>query len=251
MRITSIQTRLDEQRQRAEELQRAGTSDLTLKVYELQAELTTMKETLSSRDKQIAVLKNHLAQSKEIIDKQEIEIAAATANSPPSDRERFDKLEAEIATKETENKLLRDKMRSEMIQKVALPDLMETMLADKTDEIDFLKEQLEAKEKELKAMTDRQLFSVAENKLNVHFSRSVDDSMPFEEVDYIRRMPETRHSLTTIGSAGTFSIVRKQYKILFESFEFQIRIFRFYFRKMKTFFVQAKCRNFQLKNLRL
>lgn len=137
---------MDEQRQRAEELQRAGTSNLNMKLYDVQNELKTLQETLTSREKQITVLKNHLAQSKEIIDRQEIEISQT---STVSSDQRISKLEEEIITKDAEIKTLKEKIRTEMINKLALPDLMETMLADKNEEIDYLKEQLAMKEKEL------------------------------------------------------------------------------------------------------
>lgn len=197
VRITSIQLRLDEQRQRAEELQRAGTSDLNLKVYELQAEVNALKETVSTRDKQINVLKSHLKQSKEIIDKQEAEIASYNCVSDANDtysKVFVEKLEARIVSKDIENKNLRDKIRTEMITKVALPDLMETMLADKTDEIEFLKEQLVARETELKSLRDGQIFSKAEEKISELFAshEAVDN-------DYIRKMSETGTRLSLVS----------------------------------------------------
>lgn len=198
MRITSIQSRLDEQRQRAEELQRAGTSDLNLKVYELQGEVNALKETISSRDKQIGVLKNHLAQSKEIIDKQEAEIATYNCSSEGSNtynKSFVEKLEARIASKDIENKSLREKIRSEMIAKIALPDLMETMLADKTDEIEYLKEQLEAKDQELKHVRDNQIFGKAEEKLSEYFTRNSD----YLENDYIRKASESNMRLSLVS----------------------------------------------------
>lgn len=190
MRLTTIQSRLDEQRQRAEELQRAGTSDLNLKLYDLQAEVTVLNEKISSRDKQVRVLQDQLKQSKEIIDRQEAEIATynsgTTDGSDSYSKSFVEKLEAEMVAKNHEIKQLKEKMRTEMITKIALPDLMETMLADKTDEIDYLKDQLDSREKEIKTLHDRQVFSKAEEKLSDVFLRDSDSSHP----DIIRRMPE-------------------------------------------------------------
>lgn len=190
MRLTSIQSRLDEQRQRAEELQRAGTSDLNLKLYDLHGEVTTLKETIELRDKQITVLRNHLTQSKEIIDRQEAEIATynsgTTDGSDTYSKTFVEKLEAQLAAKDVENKKLKDKMRTEMITKVALPDLMETMLADKTDEIDYLKDQLDSREKELKSLRDRQIFTKAEEKLSELFT----DDSNYSRPDHARKMTE-------------------------------------------------------------
>lgn len=154
LRLTTIQSRLDEQRQRAEELQRAGTSDLNLKVYDLRAEIAQLKETISVRDKQVTVLRNHLEQSKEVIDRQEGEISTlATRNlcddSKTCCKSATEKLQRDLVAKELQVQQLRDKIRTEMITKVALPDLMETMLEDKSNEIEYLKTQLSARDKEL------------------------------------------------------------------------------------------------------
>lgn len=208
VRITSIQLRLDEQRQRAEELQRAGTSDLNLKMYELQAEVNTLKETVSSRDKQISVLKSHLAQSKEIIDKQEAEIASYNSITDANDtysKVFVEKLQARIVTKDLENKNLREKIRMEMISKETLPDLMRTMLADTTDEIENLKEQLNVREKELKSLRDGQIFSKAEEKISELFSlHEIDDN------DYIRKEPDTGMRLSLVSNfISWFDVVVK------------------------------------------
>lgn len=199
MRITSIQSRLDEQRQRAEELQRAGTSDLNLKLYDLQAEVNALKETVSTRDKQISVLKSHLAQSKDIIDKQEAEIASYNSITEGNDTYSklfVEKLEARIVSKDMENKNLKDKMRTEMITKVALPDLMETMLADKTEEIDYLKDQLDSREKELKTLRDSQILTKAEEKIAELFTRNTSNDI---DTDYIRKMSDSGNRLSLVG----------------------------------------------------
>ncbi|XP_075162391.1 pericentrin-like protein isoform X3 [Haematobia irritans] len=144
-RISALQSRLEEQRQRAEELQRANTSDLNIRIHDLQNELQTAKETLSNRDKQISTMKQQLEKSKVAIDRLEAELAVE--HQP--DRSTIERLENELKLKQGENQKLKDKIKNEMINKLALPDLMETMLADKNEEIDHLKEQLECKENEL------------------------------------------------------------------------------------------------------
>lgn len=215
VRITSIQSRLDEQRQRAEELQRAGTSDLNLKVYDLQGEVNALKETVSTRDKQISVLKSHLAQSKEIIDRQESEIASYNCITEGNDsysKVFVEKLEARIASRDQENKNLREKMRTEMITKVALPDLMETMLADKTDEIEYLKEQLDSKEKELQELRDGQILGKAEEKLSEYFSKNTVSD--YIDNDHIRKASEMGARLSLVSDStipSSFCIRRHFY----------------------------------------
>lgn len=145
MKISSLQSRLDEQRIRAEELNKQSTSDLTLRVHDLQNELSSLRETLTARDKQITNLNQLLEHSKKIIDCQENELAFSGDN----DKSLVDRLEEEIKRKSDEIQRLKDKIQTEMINKVALPDLLETMLAEKNEEIDNLREELMNKERDV------------------------------------------------------------------------------------------------------
>lgn len=147
MKISSLQSRLDEQRIRAEELNKQSTSDLTIRVHDLQNELSSLRETLTARDKQISNLNQLLEHSKKIIDRQENELAFSGDN----DKSLVDRLEVELKRKSDEIQRLKDKIQTEMINKVALPDLMETMLAEKNEEIDSLREQLMSREQEVVA----------------------------------------------------------------------------------------------------
>lgn len=142
MKISSLQSRLDEQRIRAEELNKQSNSDLTIRVHDLQVELSSLRETLTARDKQVANLNQLLEHSKKIIDRQEHELAFSGDN----DKSLVDRLEEELKRKSDEIQRLKDKIQTEMINKVALPDLLETMLAEKNEEIDCLREQLMCKE---------------------------------------------------------------------------------------------------------
>ena len=144
MKISSLQSRLDEQRLRAEELTKESQADLTIRVHDLQNELLTLKETLSAREKQISNLNHLLEHSKKIIDRQEHELAFSEDN----DKSLVEKLEDELKRNIGEIQRLKDKIKTEMINKVALPDLMETMLAEKNEEIENLREQLAARDKE-------------------------------------------------------------------------------------------------------
>lgn len=147
MKISSLQSRLDEQRLRAEELNKQSTSDLTIRVHDLQNELSSLRETLTARDKQITNLNQLLEHSKKIIDRQEHELEFSGDN----DKSLVDRLEEEMKRMSDEIQRLKDKIKTEMINKVALPDLMETMLAEKNEEIDNLREQLVNKEREIMA----------------------------------------------------------------------------------------------------
>lgn len=165
LRISSLQSRLDEQRHRAEEIHRQGTSDLSVRVYDLQTQLVGVQELLLARDKQIGTLKSHLDQSKQIIDRQESELAKATGTTSKTPDER---LHADLRARDAEILHLKERMRAEMISKIALPDLMETMLSEKNDEIDHLKEQQAALKRQLQTFRDLHLSEEQLANLRLH-----------------------------------------------------------------------------------
>lgn len=194
-RISLLQAKLDEQRHHAEELQRQSKSDLTIRIHDLQNEVHALTETLSVRDKQILNLKKQLEQSKLIIEKQEAELTVGIQ----SEKSSIEELKAELKAKTDENKKLKEKMKTEMINKLALPDLMETMLADKNEEIDHLKEQLESKEKKLQDILELNLSqqnsaqnSKEEVETNKSSGRTLSDIhsiSEYDEPEAIRRAP--------------------------------------------------------------
>lgn len=179
-------------------MHRQGTSDLNIRVHDLQTEISNLKETLSSRDKQIIQLKSHLEQSKTLIERQEEELAAIGVGG--ENGQQTDRFEIQLKLKTEENQRLKDKIKNEMINKLALPDLMETMLADKNEEIDHLREDLEIKERNLKVYLDLKLDEnqlrelqktakeIADGKLSARtLSDIVSISSEYDEVEAIRR----------------------------------------------------------------
>ncbi|XP_070071751.1 rootletin isoform X2 [Drosophila takahashii] len=212
-RISTLQNRLEEQRQRAEQLHRAGTSDLNTRVHELQGEVQNLSEQLAARDKQMATQRQQLQRSKEEIMRLEAEVTVRTQ----PDRSVVDKLQAEVQQKAAEIGKLKDKIRTEMINRLAIPDLMETMLADKNDEIDHLRDQLEAKEKELQAAhQDGSLISSpagaggkqegSGGKLSARTLSDIGSITEFPEPDVERRaaMRSLNAPLQTSDGAGVF-----------------------------------------------
>lgn len=206
LRISTLQSRLDEQRHRAEELHRQGTSDLNIKVYDLQSKLNNVEEKLVAREKQIATLKDHLEQSKVIIDRLEADLAQA------GDGEKIGKLEMDLQAKCEENRKLKEKISSEMINKLALPDLMETMLADKDEEIDQLKEQLTERQQELQVYLSLNLDHQQMENLKKYCKDTADGKMSsrtlsdivslteYDEPDVVRKIGESTGQFSNIES---------------------------------------------------
>lgn len=217
-RISALQNRLEEQRQRAEDLQRANTSDLNIRIHDLQTEVQNLRETLDVRDKQIAALKQQLEKSKLAIDRLEAEL---TIEHQP-DRSAIERLENELKQKQIENQKLKEKIKNEMINKLALPDLMETMLADKNDEIDHLREQLETKENELQSILETNQTSsvgavkacvvkVEESRAKLS-ARTLSDIMSiseFDEPDVVRRAAAQNMSSPLMVPEGSGGVLQQ------------------------------------------
>lgn len=222
LRISTLQSRLDEQRYRVEELHRQGTTDLTLRVHDLQMELSNAQEMLSSKEKQITTLRGHLEQSKVIIARQEEQIATGGDEREPN--EVIEGLEMELHAKCEEIHKLREKIKSEMVNKMALPDLMETIMAEKNEEIDALKESLERKEQFLEIyagldMNDDQLERVKRLTREVEqqdvklSARTLSDVVSISDYDVpdVMRRAESRHVMAeglTLNQQQTFDFVR-------------------------------------------
>lgn len=217
LRISSLQSRLDEQRHRAEELHRQSTSDLNIRVYDLQSKLNNVEEKLVAREKQIATLKDHLEQSKVIIDRLEADLAKA------GDGDKILKLEMDLEAKNEENRKLKEKISSEMINKLALPDLMETMMADKDEEMDQLKEQLAERQKELQVylnlnLTDHQLENLkkycrdaADGKTSARTLSDIVSLTEYDEPDVVRKINESTVQSSIMDS--TVMVPAKMYSV--------------------------------------
>uniref|UniRef100_A0A336KVR5 CSON000948 protein n=1 Tax=Culicoides sonorensis TaxID=179676 RepID=A0A336KVR5_CULSO len=205
-RISSLQSRLDEQRLRAEELHRQGTSDLNIRVHDLQNEVTNLKETLIARDNQIKNLNTALENSKNAIERLEVELAIRPMNETA---EHIQKLENNLRQQKEDNEALRDKIKNEMINKLAIPDLIETMLSDKNEEIDHLKEKLMAKERELQTyahLFDKQNPSKNETGLDDQKSaRTLSDIISlseYDEPDVMRRQAQAQERSNDFAIPG-------------------------------------------------
>lgn len=197
-RISTLQSRLEEQRKRAMELQRAGSTDFNVRIHDLQTEVHNLRETVSVRDKQIATMKQQLEKSKIAIDRLEAELAVE--HQP--DRSVVERLETELKQKNSAIQMLKEKIKNEMINRLALPDLMETMLADKNEEIDHLREQLESKDKEIQEFNSSQASlggggvggksigagkDEMSTKLSAHTLSDIVSISEFDEPDVMRR----------------------------------------------------------------
>lgn len=232
LRISTLQSRLDEQRHRVEEMHRQGTTDLTLRVHDLQVDLSNAQEMLASKEKQITTLRGHLEQSKVIIARQE----EAIVENAIGDNERdVNEVELELQDKCQELERLREKMQREMVNKMALPDLMETIMAEKNEEIDGLKEAIEKRDQYLEIyqnldMNDDQVERVkkllreleqqhqTQDAQDVKLSaRTLSDVVSISDYDVpdVMRRAESRHVMAeglTLNPQLTFDFIRHSTK---------------------------------------
>lgn len=74
--ISSLQIRLDEQRLLADDVQRQTNTSLEVRIYDLENELQTLREAVSSKDKIIKQLSNTVEQTKKRLEDREKQLRA-------------------------------------------------------------------------------------------------------------------------------------------------------------------------------
>lgn len=148
----------------------------------------------------------------------------AEGGEPREPNEVVDGLEAELQDKCEEIGRLREKIKSQMVNKMALPDLMETIMAEKNEEIDALKEELERRDHALEVYTQLELNEeqmelmrrlTLEQQQDVKLSaRTLSDVVSISDYDVpdVMRRAESRHvmaeGLTLQHPQLTFDFIR-------------------------------------------
>jgi hypothetical protein len=208
LKIASLQSRLDEARIRAEKI---NNSELIIKVQDLQNEIKILSEKLEAKDKQIASINAMLESSKKLINDQDEQLAINAENEKLmrqeliENQEGFSKLEAKI--------------KAEMIDKTTIPDLMETLIAEKNIEISNLEDKLNERNRELDHF--RNLFGASKvsHEANLYSEKS------FDEPDVLRHVAEENQrepsfSLGLQGSLASMGSLTKTNNLNMQTFSF-------------------------------
>lgn len=143
--IEAMRGRLEQHKQSAPFAQRQATSRLELQLHEANAKFQSLERNIADKELELKDTKNQLDRVNQLLQEKEAEIA----NVVQVESATIQKLKEHLEIVEEEKKILQAKVGIQEHAQLELPKLLDSMLADKNEEIDHLKEQLSKKEKQL------------------------------------------------------------------------------------------------------
>lgn len=148
--ISDFQIRLDEQRLRADHIEKQTNTSLELRIYDLQNEIVTLRDKLQTKEKAIAHQQVLLNDTQQRLKALEEEISG---NSKEDD-ELLVTMQKELEALRAENKQMKIKISNEA---QIVPNLVENIISDKNVDIEKLREKLEDTERLLESYTSLSL----------------------------------------------------------------------------------------------
>ncbi|XP_044008383.1 cytadherence high molecular weight protein 2-like isoform X1 [Aphidius gifuensis] len=144
--LEQMRGRLEEYKHSAPFVQRQATSKLELELHDLKVKLQTMEQIIISKDLQLKNLNQQLERINNLLIEKQEEYASIVQNENDTIQQLRNQL-----------KLLNHvkyQLDKKMAEQEDFPQLIESMLADKNDEIDHLKQQLNNKDKKIESLLD-------------------------------------------------------------------------------------------------
>lgn len=148
--IEAMRSRLEQHRQSAPFAQKQATSRLELQLHEATTKYHSLEQTITNKEIELKELKTQLERTNQMLAEKETEMGNFL-QSENSALRKIDQLKDQLKLIQEEKKMLQIKLGTQEHAQSELPQLIDTMLADKNEEIDHLKEQLSKKEKQLHA----------------------------------------------------------------------------------------------------
>ncbi|XP_043495852.1 A-kinase anchor protein 9-like isoform X7 [Polistes fuscatus] len=189
--MEAMRGRLEQQKQSAPFAQRQATSKLELELHEANTKIQALEQVISDKELELNDVKEQLQRSNQLLLDKEAEIA----NVVQLESITIQKLKDRLTVLEEEKKNLQSKVGIQEQAQMELPQLIDSMLADKNEEIDHLKEQLVKKEKQIEiyssmALDDVQLRELAKQVEPKNSARTLSDILSInsecEDVEAIR-----------------------------------------------------------------
>lgn len=148
--IEAMRGRLEQHKQSAPFAQKQATSRLELQLHEATTKYHSLEQTITDKEIELKELKAQLERANQMLAEKEAEMEnfVQSENGP---LQKIERLKDQLKLVQEENKKLQIKLGTQEHAQLELPQLIDTMLADKNEEIDHLKEQLSKKEKQLNA----------------------------------------------------------------------------------------------------
>ncbi|XP_033220646.1 golgin subfamily A member 4-like isoform X3 [Belonocnema kinseyi] len=203
--MEAMRGRLEQQKQDAPFAQRQATSRLELQLHETNTKLHSMERLIADKDLELKEIREQLERANQILMEKEIEIA----NVVQSENDVIQKLKDRLEIAEEEKKVLESKFGKQERAQIELPQLLDSMLADKNEEIDHLKEQLQKKEKQLELylslnLDENQLKEMAKQEPK-NSARTLSDILSInseceEYQEGIREVPNSTRNLHNVSS---------------------------------------------------
>nr|CAH7720570.1 unnamed protein product [Callosobruchus chinensis] len=191
--ISDFQIRLDEQRIRAEHIEKQTNTSLELKIYELQDDIVALREKLQNKDKLLNSQKLVLTETQE-----RLRTLEADMNSQKDDEIIID-MQRELEVLRTENAQMKDKMDKEAQM---VPNLVGNIISDKNSDIENLKEKLSETEKLLQTYTafnldQDELRTLSNLKNNGTTLEQIISFLDMTQPEQVRRLDLRHDSLNT------------------------------------------------------
>ncbi|XP_014473124.1 PREDICTED: A-kinase anchor protein 9-like isoform X2 [Dinoponera quadriceps] len=144
--IETMRGRLEQHKQSAPFVQKQATSRLELQLHEATTKYHSLEQIVIDRELEVKELRNQLDRANQLLAEKETEVE----NLVQSERGALQKLKEQLKLVQEERNMLQIQLGAQQ-EHAQLPPLIDTILADKNEEIDHLKEQLSKKEKQLEA----------------------------------------------------------------------------------------------------
>lgn len=136
--ISDIQIRLNEQRIRAEHIEKQTNTSLEMKIYDMTNEIICLREKLQKKDKLVSHQQSLLIETQQRLHDMENELESK------KDDEIIIDMQKELENLRKENAEMRNRFEKEA---AIVPNLVENIISDKNMNIEKLKEKLEGTEK--------------------------------------------------------------------------------------------------------
>ncbi|XP_043509217.1 pericentrin-like isoform X1 [Frieseomelitta varia] len=203
--IEAMRGRLEQHKQSAPFAQRQATSRLELQLHEANAKFQSLERNIADKELELKDTKNQLDRVNQLLQEKEAEIA----NVVEVESATIQKLKEHLEIVEEEKKILQAKVGVQEHAQIELPKLLDSMLADKNEEIDHLKEQLFKKEKQLEMysslnLDETQLRELARQTETKNSARTLSDILSIhsecEETAEAIRGSNTTQNLPNVSS---------------------------------------------------
>ncbi|KYN07669.1 Pericentrin [Cyphomyrmex costatus] len=210
--IETMRGRLEQHKQSAPFAQKQATSRLELQLHEAITKYHSLEQTISDKEIELKELKAQLERTNQMLAEKETEMENFV-QSENGALQKIERLKDQLKLVQEEKKMLQMKLGTQEHTQLELPQLIDTILADKNEEIDHLKEQLSKKEKQLNvysslALDDVQLREVTKQAEAKNSARTLSDILSIhsecEEIPEAIRAPNM--TLTISHNISSFKV---------------------------------------------